>query len=62
MRKRLNVALPGNVKIRTCSTDKRLIYHVKCPEEACTDEYIGESGRQVIEGVKYHNGINHPIS
>ena len=24
MRKWLNVALPGNIKIRTCSTDKRL--------------------------------------
>ena len=33
-----------------------LIYHVKCPEESCTDDYIGESGRQVIERVKDRNG------
>ena len=24
-----------------------LIYHIKCPEELCTDDYIGESGRRV---------------
>ena len=74
MRKRLNVVLPRNVKIRTCYTGKRLssifktkdrmkfdqehnlIYHVKCPEESCTDDYIGEFGRRVIERVKDHNG------
>ena len=33
-----------------------LIYHVKRPEEPCTDDYIGESGRRVIERVKDHNG------
>ena len=33
-----------------------LIYQVKCPEESCTDDYIGESGRRVIERVKDHNG------
>ena len=33
-----------------------LIYYVKCLEESCTDDYIGESGRRVIERVKYHNG------
>ena len=64
MRKRLNVVLARNVKIRTCYTRKRLsscfkfksrmkfyhehdlIYHVKCPEESCTNDYIGESGRR----------------
>ena len=33
-----------------------LIYHVKCPEESYTDDYIGESDRRVIESVKDHNG------
>ena len=32
-----------------------LVYHVKCPEGSCTNEYIGKSGRRVIERVKYHN-------
>ena len=32
-----------------------LVYHVKCPEESYTDDYIGESGRRVIEQVKDHN-------
>ena len=33
-----------------------LVYHFKCPEESCTDDHIGESGRRVIERVKDHNG------
>ena len=32
------------------------MYHIKCPEESCTDEYIGECGRQVIEEFKNHSG------
>ena len=32
-----------------------LVYHVKCPEESCTDDCIGEPGRRVIERVKDHN-------
>ena len=32
-----------------------LVYHGRSPEESCTDEYIGESGRRVIERVKDHN-------
>ena len=86
MRKRLNVVLPRNVKIRTCYTGKRLnscfktkdwmksedehdlIYHVKCSELSCTDDYIGDSGRQMIERDKDHYGtdklfhmLRHPI-
>ena len=33
-----------------------LIYQVKCPEETCTDDYIGGSGRRVMKRVKDHNG------
>ena len=32
------------------------MYHVKCPEESRTDDYIGESGRWVIKCAKDHNG------
>ena len=74
MRKRLNVVLARNVKIRTCYTGERLspcfetkdrkkfdhehdlVYHVKCPEESDTDDYICESGRRVAGWVKDHNG------
>ena len=35
-----------------------LIYHIKCPEESCTVDYVGVSGRRLIERVKYRNGIN----
>ena len=63
MRKRLNVVLPSTVKISytgksSCfKTQDRmkldheldLICHVKCPEESCTDDYTGKSGRCVIE-------------
>ena len=76
VRKRLNVLLPRNVKVKTCYTGKRLsscfkikdrkkfdhehdlIYHIKCPEESCTVDDIGVSGRRVIERVKYRNGRN----
>ena len=27
-----------------------LVYHVKCPEESCTDDYIVQSGRWVTTG------------
>ena len=61
MRKQLNVVL--RFKSSRFKTKDRikfdheddLIYHVKCPEESCTDDSIGESGRRVIERVKDHN-------
>ena len=33
-----------------------LIYQVKCSAENCSDEYIGESARRIIERVKDHGG------
>ena len=36
--------------------EQDLIYHAKCPEVLCTDDNITESGRQVVERVKVHNG------
>ena len=32
------------------------IYQVKCSVENCSDDYIGESARRIIERVKDHSG------
>ena len=31
-----------------------LIYYAKCPEEFCTEDYLGETGRRIIERVAGH--------
>ena len=31
------------------------VYYVKCPEEKCTEDYTGETGRHLIEHVKDHS-------
>ena len=36
-----------------------LIYHTKCPEPTCIDDYVGESARRIIERLKDHNGRDH---
>ena len=28
-----------------------LIYYTKCPEQSCTQDYLGETGRRIMEGV-----------
>ena len=33
-----------------------IIYQVKCSAENCSDDYIGESARRIIERVKDHSG------
>ena len=33
-----------------------LIYHTKCPEPTCIDDYVEESARQITERIKNHNG------
>ena len=35
------------------------MYHVKCPHQLCDENYIGESGRLIVERVKDHNGRDH---
>ena len=30
-----------------------VVYYAKCPEEQCTKDYTGETGRRLIESVKY---------
>ena len=36
-----------------------LIYHAKCPEPTCIDDYVGESARRITERTKEHNGRDH---
>ena len=36
-----------------------LIYHTKCPEPTCTDNYNGESAGRIIERIKDYNGREH---
>ena len=38
-----------------------VIYHFKCPHINCPDEYIGESGRALEEGIKKHLKAPSPI-
>ena len=33
-----------------------VVYYAKCPEEQCTEDYTGETGRPLIERVKDHSG------
>ena len=32
------------------------VYHVKCAEESCNDDYVGETARRISEWVLDHNG------
>ena len=36
-----------------------LIYHTKCPEPTCIDDYVGESARRITERIKDHSGRDH---
>ena len=36
-----------------------IIYHTKCPEPVCFDNYVGESARWLTERIKDHNGRDH---
>ena len=46
-----------NVKDRTKFENKNdIIYFVKCPEQNCTGNYLGESGRRVSEQILDHGG------
>ena len=35
-----------------------LIYHKKCSEPTCIDNYVGESAGRIIERIKDHNDRN----
>ena len=32
------------------------LYYAKYPQESCLHDYVGESGKRVLEWAKYHNG------
>ena len=36
-----------------------LIYHTKCPEPTCIDDYVGEIARRITERIKDHSGRDH---
>ena len=36
-----------------------LIYHTKCPEPTCIDDYVGESARRITKRIKDHNDRDH---
>ena len=36
-----------------------LIYHTKCPEPTCIEDYVGESARRITERIKDHSGRDH---
>ena len=36
-----------------------LVYYVKCTEPSCRDNYVGETGRRIIERIKDHSGRDH---
>ena len=36
-----------------------LIYHSKCPEPTCIDDYVREIAPQITERIKDHNGRDH---
>ena len=33
-----------------------LVYHGKCPANNCKDDYVGETGRSILERIMDHNG------
>ena len=36
-----------------------LVYYEKCTEPSCRDNYVGETGRRIIERIKDHSGRDH---
>ena len=36
-----------------------LVYYVKCTEPSCRDNYVGETGRRIIERIKDHSSRDH---
>ena len=53
--KKLSTCL--NIKDQTKFEQRHdIVYHGKCPEVDCTDNYIGEASRRVCERIIDHNG------
>ena len=36
-----------------------LIYHANCTEPSCHTDYVVETGRRIVERIKYHSGRDH---
>ena len=75
MNKCVNKLLPNNTKIEVAFKSTKLsscfktdfehnhdlIYHAKCPELTCIDDYVGESARRITARIKDHNGRDHTL-
>ena len=36
-----------------------LVYYANCTKPSCCDNYVGETGRRIIDRIKDHNGRDH---
>ena len=51
-----------NIKDKTKFLHKHdLVYHAKCAEESCNDDYVGKTGRHISERVLDHSGTHKNI-
>ena len=49
-----------SLKDKTSSEHQRdLVCYVNCTEPSCRDNYVGETGRRIIERIKGHSGRDH---
>ena len=39
-----------------------LVYHTKCPEQTCIDDYVGRSAFPITDRIKDHNGRDHTLN
>ena len=45
------------MKDKTAQIHKHdLVYYVKCPDQSCNQDYLGETGRRIIERTADHSG------
>ena len=43
------------IKDKTTQIHKHdLVYYVKCPDQSCNQDYLGETGRRIIERIADH--------
>ena len=45
------------IKDKTAQIHKYdLVYYIKCPDQSCNQDYLGETGRRIIERTADHSG------
>ena len=45
------------IKDKTAQSHKHnLVYYVKCPDQPCNQDYLGETGHRIIERAADHSG------